>query len=75
MWVSGDGYDIERCDCLTIHAQVQTRVCADDVIFTVAFLGLGVVASRRYNLKVGVLGFFGPRASSWSVQDGDVWPW
>jgi hypothetical protein len=73
--VSRDGYDTERCDWLTIHAQVQTRVCADDVIFTIAFLGLGVVASRRYNLKVSVLGFLRPRASSWSVQDGHVWPW
>ena len=73
--MSGDKYVVGRCDWLTVHAQVQTRVCAYDVIFTITFLGLGVVASRRYNLKVGIDGFGGPRASNRSVEDGYIRPW
>lgn len=49
---------------LTGRSQIEARAGGDDVVFTVAFLGLGVRTSCCYDLKMSVVGFRRPLAGS-----------
>jgi len=47
---------------ITGRSQIEARAGGDDVVFTIAFFGLGIRASCCYDLKMSVVGAFGSLA-------------